>query len=108
MTHTSWRYRRRRTAAQEREFRDAQRRRSNCWTSAPSTPEVLEDAAIEQRAFEAFAFLHPHEAHAQDPDLFWTFFHEHCPEHSRDDMLRMLNETSQNAELTNGVVGKDL
>ena len=27
MTHTSWRYRRRRTAAQEREFRDAQRRR---------------------------------------------------------------------------------
>jgi len=62
-------------------------------------PEFLDDAAIEQRAFEAFAFLYPHEAHAQDQDRFWTFFHEQCPEKSRDDMLRILAETSQNLPL---------
>lgn len=46
-----------------------------------------------ESAFEIFAHLHPHEAHAQDPDKFWSFFQTQCPGVSREQMIEMLGET---------------
>lgn len=58
--------------------------------------ELSEDATpeeIEESAWKAFAYLHPHEANASYPDRFWAFFQEMCPGKSRDFMEQMLRET---------------
>ncbi len=56
------------------------------------------DPRVEQAAFEAFAYLYPHEAHARWPDRFREFFLRVCPHQSEADMLQLLNQTSQNVE----------
>lgn len=50
--------------------------------------EELDDAA-----FEAFAMLHPHEAHAKWPDRFWEIFQTQFPGVPKEEMEKMLRET---------------
>lgn len=57
--------------------------------------ETLPDAQAEQTAWEWFAGAHPHEAHAKDPDRFWVYFQARRPGVTREEMARMLEETSE-------------
>ena len=43
--------------------------------------------------YRFFAYAHPHEAHDDDPERFWAFFHGEQPNVSREEMTRMLDET---------------
>lgn len=60
--------------------------------------------SAEQTAWECFAGAHPHEAHAKDPNRFWAYFQGRCPGVTREEMARMLAETSepQNTPPTEG------
>lgn len=49
--------------------------------------------SADQEAFEAFASAYPHEVHDEWPDRFWEFFQRVRPGMSREDMVRLLNET---------------
>lgn len=47
----------------------------------------------EEFAWQAFAKLHPHEAHEAWPDRFWNFFQEERPGVGRQEMEDLLKAT---------------
>lgn len=57
---------------------------------------------LDEIAYEMFARAHSHEAHAEDPEWFWQFFHRECPTISRERMEQMLSETAEEAKVTDG------
>lgn len=57
--------------------------------------ETATDSEIEDSAFKAFAYLHPHEAYESYPERFWQWFHtEMNPSMSREQMEAALKETA--------------
>ncbi len=56
-------------------------------------PHVCRADSVGQRAFAALAGLRPHEAHAADPDRFWSLYHARFPLQTRADMEQLLRET---------------
>jgi hypothetical protein len=53
---------------------------------------------LDDEAFEAFAYLHPHEAYGLDPDRFWAYFQKRCPGTDRGTMVDMIFETPREPE----------
>ena len=44
------------------------------------------DKDCKEIAWAMFCFAHPIEAHRQDPEKFWQFFHSQCPDVPREEM----------------------
>lgn len=62
--------------------------------------ELSGNETAEQCKSMAWAMLcnaHPVEAHAYDPERFWKYFHERCPDVTREKMV----ETLKQCELEN-------
>ena len=59
---------------------------------AGETPEAVREGwKTEDDAFEMFASIHPHEAHAKWPQRFWRYFQKRCPDVPKSEMEKMLN-----------------
>jgi hypothetical protein len=56
--------------------------------------EAESEVKAEQTTWEWFARAHPHEAHENWPDRFWTFFQKKCPGKTREQMQQALAETA--------------
>lgn len=54
-----------------------------------------EFVTADEAAFRALADLYPHEAYAEWPERFWQYFQKKHPDTTRDQMERMLEETSE-------------
>ena len=48
-----------------------------------------------QKAFEMFCRMHPHEAYAQDPDRFVAYVQYVKPGFSREEIVTCLHETEE-------------
>ena len=60
-------------------------------------PEISEKSAaeMEQKAFELFAHMHPHEAYDTWPERFWAYFQGKCPGVTRAQMEQLLRDTAK-------------
>lgn len=54
----------------------------------------MTDDEITKAIFNQFALVYPVEAYQLDPEAFWKYFQTKRPGCSREDMLKVLEETS--------------